>query len=144
VQCLVGLVDLVPTLCTYAGVGCPEELAGQDLLAQRPGRRFIVSEATGPAPRHRAIRNETFKLIWQPDGAPDGPHPSAYSLYDVGADPEERNDLIEASTPDLKKAVESLTPVLANAGPDKPIHAAPSVEVDEEVDDRLRALGYAR
>ena len=63
-------VDVVPTLCTYLGVECPRDLAGEDLIAQRAGRRFIVSEAVGTAPRHRAIRNAHWKLLWQPDGAP--------------------------------------------------------------------------
>jgi len=144
VQCLVGLVDLLPTLCTYAGVACPENLAGQDLLAQRPGRRFLVSEATGPAPRHRAIRNETYKLIWQPDGAPDGPHANPYSLYDVASDPGEQRDLIGTADPALARAVESLTAALRAAGPEEPLYAAPAVSVDPAVDERLRALGYVR
>jgi arylsulfatase len=141
VQCLVGLVDLVPTLCTYLGVACPDDLAGQDLLAQRPGRRFVVSEATGPAPRHRAIRNRSFKLIWQPQGAPDGPRASAYSLYDVANDPGERDDRID--DPALRDAVTALTGALQSAGPEQPRHAAPAVEMDGEVEERLRALGYA-
>jgi arylsulfatase A-like enzyme len=141
VQCLVGLVDLVPTLCTYLGVACPDDLAGQDLLAQRPGRRFVVSEATGPAPRHRAIRNRSFKLIWQPQGAPDGPRASAYSLYDVANDPGERDDRID--DPALRDAVTALTGALQSAGPEQPRHAAPAVEMDREVEERLRALGYA-
>jgi arylsulfatase len=144
VQCLVGLVDVVPTLCTYAGVGCPEQLAGRDLLAQRPGRRFVVSEATGPAPRHRAIRNETWKLLWQPDGAPDGPRASPWSLYDVAEDPGEQRDLIDSTDASLARASEALRAALEAAGPARPLYDAPAVDVDREVDERLRALGYVR
>ena len=144
VQCLTGLVDVVPTLCTYLGMTCPDGLAGQDLLAQRAGRRFLVSEAARTAPQHRAIRNRRWKLIWQPDGAPDGPHPSPYSLYDMAADPGERNDLIDSPDPEIRRALDALTPALANAGPAKPLYEAPNVTVDRAVDDRLRALGYVQ
>jgi arylsulfatase len=141
VQCPVGLVDVVPTLCTYLGLRCPEGLAGQDLLAPRPGRRFLVSEAAGTAPRHRAIRNRAWKLIWQPDGAPDGPRENPYSLYDVAADPAERSDRIGA--PELRETVSALTGALQSAGPAQPLHASPNVGVEGAVEDRLRALGYA-
>lgn len=142
VQCLTGLVDVLPTLCTYLGVACPPGLAGEDLLAQRPGRRFLVSEAAGTKPRHRAIRNRHWKLIWQPDGAPDGPRASPYSLYDVIADPGERNDLIGSDDPKLQRTIESLTSALEKAGPPEPLHAPPNVSIDRPVEDRLRALGY--
>lgn len=140
VRCLVGLVDVMPTLCTYLGLECPDALAGQDLLAQRPGRRFIVSEAVGTAPRHRAIRNESWKLIWQPDGAPDGPHEDPYSLFEIEHDPAEADDRI--ADPSLAGPVERLTQALQSAGPAEPLHAAPKVPVEGDVQDRLRALGY--
>jgi arylsulfatase A-like enzyme len=144
VQCLTGLVDVVPTLCTYLGVQCPKELAGEDLIAQRAGRRFVVSEAVGVAPRHRAIRNRHWKLIWQPDGAPDGPRSNPFSLYDVSSDPGERDDRIDATDPALRRTIDELEHVLATAGPDQPLHAGPNVTVDRPVEDRLRALGYVQ
>jgi arylsulfatase A-like enzyme len=141
VRCLTGLVDVVPTLCTYLGIACPAEIAGEDLIAQRAGRRFVVSEAVGTAPRHRAIRNGHWKLIWQPDGAPDDhPHASAWSLYDVRSDPGESRDLVE--DPAQQGTLESLKAALAKAGPAQPLHVAPNVAVDRPVEDRLRALGY--
>jgi arylsulfatase A-like enzyme len=140
VQCLVGLVDVMPTLCTYLGLDCPADQIGQDLLAQRPGRRFIVSEAVGTAPRHRAIRNRTWKLIWQPDGAPDDPHTGPYQLYEIERDPAEANDRI--ADPSLERPIGQLTRALQSAGPAQPLHVAPKVSVDGDVEDRLRALGY--
>jgi arylsulfatase A-like enzyme len=140
VQCLVGLVDVMPTLCTYLGLDCPSDLIGQDLLAQRPGRRFIVSEAVGTAPRHRAIRNDDWKLIWQPDGAPDGAHAQPYQLFEIERDPAEAADRI--ADPSLEGAIGRLTETLQSAGPAQPLHAAPKVSVEGDVEDRLRALGY--
>jgi len=142
VQCLTGLVDVLPTLCTYLGLACPADLAGQDLLAQRAGRRFIVSEAVGTAPRHRAIRNRRWKLLWQPDGAPDGPRADPYSLYDVASDPGEQHDLAGASDPAVRRALDELQRTLAAAGPEHPLFDAPNVGVDRPVEERLRALGY--
>jgi arylsulfatase A-like enzyme len=140
VQCLVGLVDVMPTLCTYLGLDCPDSLAGQDLLAQRPGRRFIVSEATGTSPRHRAIRNENWKLIWQPDGAPDRARANPYSLYAIERDPAEADDRI--ADPSLAAPIERLANSLQAAGPTEPLHTAPAVPIEGDVEERLRALGY--
>lgn len=142
VQCLTGLVDVVPTLCSYLGIACPDGLAGADLLAQRSGRRFIVSEAVGTAPQHRAIRNRRWKLLWQPDGAPDGPRASPWSLYDVAADPGERTDRIAADDAETRRVIEALQAALAAAGPARPLHDAPNVTIERPVEDRLRALGY--
>lgn len=139
VQCPIGLVDVVPTLCTYLDIACPEDLAGRDLITPRAGRRYLVSEATGTAPRHRAIRNQRWKLIWQPGGAPDGPRASPYSLYDIWSDPGEQRDLIDSTD---RATLDALEQALAKAGPAKPLHIAPNVTVDRPVEDRLRALGY--
>jgi arylsulfatase A-like enzyme len=144
VQCLTGLVDVLPTLCTYLGLACPANLAGQDLLAQRAGRRFLVSEAVGTAPRHRAIRNRRWKLLWQPDGAPDGPRADPYSLYDMASDPGEQHDLAGATDPALRRALDELRRSLAAAGPEHPLFDAPNVSVDRPVEERLRALGYVQ
>ena len=142
VSCLTGLVDVLPTLCTYLGLACPEGLAGRDLLAPRAARRYLVSEAVGSAPRHRSIRNEEWKLIWQPDGAPDGKRPNPYSLYEIAKDPDERHDLIDSPDPALRAVAERLEAALQAAGPALPQHTAPNVKIDEPVQERLRQLGY--
>jgi arylsulfatase A-like enzyme len=142
VACLTGLVDVVPTLCAYLGIACAPDLAGQSLLAPVPRRRWMVSEAVGTAPRHRAIRDARWKLIWQPDGAPDGPRANAYSLYDVAADPGETRDLVASEDPAVRETLAALTAALATAGPEQPLHAAPSVPIERPVEERLRALGY--
>jgi arylsulfatase A-like enzyme len=56
VQCLVGLVDVMPTLCTYLGLDCPSDLIGQDLLAQRQPTLHRVG---GGRHRHATARSAT-------------------------------------------------------------------------------------
>jgi arylsulfatase A-like enzyme len=133
---------VLPTLCTYLGIACPENLAGHDLLAPRASRRYMVSEAVGVAPRHRAIRNERWKLIWQPDGAPEGERTNPYSLYDIEGDPGERRDLVDAADPELHAIARQLEAELQAAGPAQPVHQAPVVEIEKPVEERLRQLGY--
>jgi arylsulfatase A-like enzyme len=142
ISCLTGLVDLLPTLCSYLGLACPEGLEGRDLLAPRATRRYLVSEATGVAPRHRSIRNEEWKLIWQPDGAPEGKRANPYSLYEIAVDPGERRDLIDTPDPELRAVAERLEAELQAAGPVLPLHTAPNVQIDKPVQERLRQLGY--
>jgi arylsulfatase A-like enzyme len=142
VSCLTGLVDVVPTLCSYLGLACPDGLAGESLLAPRSDRRILVSEAVGTAPQHRAVRDRRWKLIWQPDGAPDGTRGNPYSLYDVAVDPGEREDRIDSGDPAARAARDALKAALEAAGPAAPLHTAPTVELDGPVEDRLRALGY--
>ena len=142
VTCLTGLVDVLPTLCTYLGIPCPEGLAGRDLPAPRANRHYVVSEATGVAPRHRSIRNEEWKLIWQPDGAPEGRRANPYSLYEIAADPGESRDLIDAPDPQLRGVAARLEAELQAAGPALPQHLAPNVKIDKPVQERLRQLGY--
>ncbi len=142
VSCLVGLVDVLPTLCTYLGVACPDGLAGRDLLAPRAARRYLVSEAVGVAPRHRSIRNEYWKLIWEPDGAPEGARANPYSLYEIAKDPSESHDLIDSKDPKLQAVAQRLEAELQTAGPAQPEHDAPKVKIDKPVEERLRQLGY--
>jgi arylsulfatase len=142
VQCLAGLVDILPTLCTYLGLGCPAGLAGRDLLAPEAARRYVVSEAVGFSPRHRSIRNRDWKLIWQPDGAPDGRRANPYSLYRIADDPAEARDLIDAPDPAVRAVAEHLEAELRAAGPLLPRHASPNQPIDERMRERLRQLGY--
>ncbi len=95
-SCAVGLIDLLPTLCDYLGLRCPERIAGRSMLGEAPGRlRYLASEGVGQRPRNRAIRNARFKLSYEPAAGlhpPAGPLP--YALYDIARDPGERIDLL--------------------------------------------------
>ena len=144
-----GLIDVMPSLCTYSSLSCPATMFGTSFISapgQRDGRRrYIVSEGVAQRPGHRAIRNQTYKLLWETEALADGKKKeNPYSLYDIAADPLERNDLLKPtvaarrseSSPTLSAALRDAVP--AFAGPQKTY--AP---VDPQTRERLRALGYA-
>ncbi len=72
-------LDLLPTLCDYAGIGTPEGLHGRSLRALAQGkdirewRDFVVSESQSG----RMLRTDRFK----------------YCIYDSGRDREQLIDL---------------------------------------------------
>lgn len=147
IRCLVGLIDLMPTLCHYLALPCPGPLFGRSLLPGadvpgREGRRFVVTEGVAGRPGHRSVRNASFKLLWQPLGAPDAGRGSPYSLYDMAADPGERDDLLARDAPGARARAEALQAALHDAVP--PLAPPPGrpVELDVELRERLRALGY--
>lgn len=144
-QCPVGLIDVLPTLCSYLGIACPDGVAGRSWLAtagddRRPA--WLIAEGVGGQPRHRSVRNERYKLIWEPDVPPDGVRANPYRLYDIQADPTETHDLLEPRTAEAERVFESLSQVLET---DLPVVARPEAaraKVDEETQQRLRELGY--
>jgi len=157
VECPVGLIDLLPTLCVYLGVACPEPMAGTSWIAGPgagdPPPRYLVSEGVQRLPRARALQNERYKLLYQPGGRygadgivrPRRPDEFPYLLFDLRADPEEKRDLLsrEGVTPEARAIGESLAAamneVVARIEPRAP-DAAP---VDPEQRKRLEDLGYA-
>jgi arylsulfatase A-like enzyme len=92
-------LDLLPTLCDYAGVKVPKTLLGRSLRSIAEGkrvnnwRRYVVSENhTG-----RMIRSERFKYCVHVDGE------IRESLVDLKRDPGEMKNL--ASLPKYKDAL---------------------------------------
>jgi hypothetical protein len=80
----------------------------------------------------RMIRGERYKLIWRPNGD--------VQLFDLLADPGERNDL-SAERPEVLDRMESqlLTWMAEHETTETP---APFESQDLEAQDELRALGY--
>ncbi len=147
VDCAVGLVDLMPTLCDYVGADCPQVQGGHNLLAGATdgNPRFIVSEGVRRGPRNRSIRNRDWKLIWEPDGSPDRTgKPNLYALYDLRRDPEQRRDLLvaEPDAPEVRIALRALADALTRAVPVYDAPASEVVPVNPALSDRLEALGY--
>ncbi|MCZ6463451.1 MAG: sulfatase [Proteobacteria bacterium] len=147
ISCLVGLIDLVPTLCTYLGLACEEPGFGVSLLdaGSEPAPRYLVTEGVGKHPKHRALRNRRYKLVWEPDGRPDGRRPeSPYSLYDIVADPGEERDLLaeEPRSRQATRAFAALAPLLPGAVPGFDAPAKSTAPLDEDARQRLRELGY--
>jgi arylsulfatase A-like enzyme len=149
VGCLVGLVDVMPSMCAYLGVPCAPAAAGVSFVptpnGAAPPPRWLVSEGVAKQPSHRAVRNASYKLLWETGARGDGKvKENPYSLYDVRADPDEMVDLLAA--PERSRAVDAafqaMSGVMQNA---VPVLAAPAkrfVPVDDATKDRLKALGY--
>ena len=145
---LVRNMDISPTILDYCGVTAPENIQGRTL------RPFIVSQQNPHLPsclethsaqkkKHlMAYRTEDHKLI---DQLPA----EATELYDLKADPEERNNLLTAgpsgggqSIPELENHLrrEMLT-ALGVTSPAE-LELGNVTAMDPETRERLKALGY--
>ena len=150
IGCPVGLIDVMPSLCTYLGLQCPTPMFGTSFISAAgrtdSQRRYIVTEGVAQRPGHRAIRNETYKLIWETEQLADGKkRENPYSLYDIAADPRERHDLLTSA--ERNSQTERVFTTLASALRDAvPAYAEPVktyAPVDPQTRERLRALGYS-
>jgi len=142
ISCQVGLIDVLPTLCDYLSLECPKVMFGRSWLRSGSGPRWLVSEGVGAQPRHRAIRNRAWKLMWEPDQPPDGVRSNPYRLYHVAVDPGEREDLADSTLPEARRALERLEPVLHGAVPAFAGASASVAPIDPALEERLRGLGY--
>lgn len=129
----VSLVDIVPTVLALAGATPPETMLGQDLVAtQRVAP--TITEVMWPDTIRLAIRTPEFKYIYD-DKQPDAPQ-----LYDLQADPGETRNIynlhpaVARQFTDLRQAHEERGRLTAAT--------TEAVQVDTDVTDRLKALGY--
>jgi len=93
---LVSAIDIVPTLCDYAGIKPPEGLAGVSLRTvieepESPGREFVVAELM-PEPKNtkmkgRMLRTRRYKYIVFSEGR------KREMLFDLVSDPGETRNL---------------------------------------------------
>jgi arylsulfatase A-like enzyme len=149
IDCPVGLMDIVPTLCTYLGLDCAPATGGTSIIAagSDPSRRsrYIVSEAVVGKPRHRAIRNQRYKLIWEPAGRPKTPdHTRAYALFDLRDDAREQTDLLDPAhlTDEAKRIFVTLRDALDAMDRATVVRPAGRVPLDAATQKRLESLGY--
>jgi len=93
---LVSTLDVLPTLCDYAGIQPPPLMRGASLRAviekpERPGHEFVVSEmagaAAGRAGRNFMVRTKQYKYMLFPG------EPKTELLFDLQADPGEMKNL---------------------------------------------------
>lgn len=88
---LVSALDVLPTICDYAGIAPPPLMRGQSLRGviehpEQPGHEFVVSEmAAGAAGRSFLVRTKQYKYMFFPS---PGAEP-AELLFDLTADPYE-------------------------------------------------------
>ena len=112
---LTHVADLVPTLLEIAGASYPKTHEGRELppLMGKSWGRVLAGQADSPRTEqdylawelfgNRAVRQGEWKLRWQYKPLGKG----AWELFDLKADPAERNDLA-AQRPDKVKALVAL------------------------------------
>lgn len=142
---LVRVIDVLPTALDALGVAPPPGLDGRSLLPDSPGepasaygeagRSFMGTDPerhyAGVRGKQRMLQHGRWKLVYTP-----GPDGGRAVLFDVQADPDERNDLA-GQHPDLRTdLLDALRAI--DAGGDEDDEPA----LSEEQKERLRALGY--
>jgi arylsulfatase A-like enzyme len=88
----VSLVDLLPTVCEIAGAAPDADLPGRSLLPVLAGSQLPPRTLFGRNTENAYVRDGRYKLVVN--------DPGMREVYDLEADPTERNDLA-ASRPDL-------------------------------------------
>jgi arylsulfatase len=154
VHCPIGLADVLPTVCDYLGIACPDGLAGTSLLSRGDKRppRFLIVEGVHGNPSHRAVVGDRYKLIYEPNGrvgpgfvrdAEQGKaHP--WALYDLREDPGETHDLLagESPAPELEATRHEMSEVIHAIASRPRARELPSTTIDPAMAERLRELGY--
>lgn len=91
---LVSALDVLPTICDYAGVKGPAAMRGQSLRPiiekpQRPGHEYVVSEMARGTERSFMVRTKRYKYMVFPGTAGE----KLEMLFDMQADPGEMKNL---------------------------------------------------
>lgn len=148
-DCAVGLVDLMPTLCDYVGASCPADVQGLSLLGATrsdgaPPARYLVSEGVMRRASDRAIRTSRYKLVHTPGLGERSDAMADYALFDLAADAHESVDRLDPATrnAEAERAFEVLKPALEEAVPAMPAPEHGSAPLDDDVRRQLEALGY--
>ena len=113
-QGLMHVADIMPTLLSIAGASYPKtDSEGRELpaLMGKPWNDVLAGRAESPRTQqdylaweifgNRAVRQGNWKLRWEFKGFGKG----AWELYDVAADPGERNDLASAKPDKVRELV---------------------------------------
>jgi len=116
-------LDIVPTLLDALGLPLSEGLDGSSLLGADEDREVVAVWE-----QQRAIQRRSWKLVQTGSAAP--------RLYDLAADPQERDDLASEQL----QVFESLSRALER---DAPIHREREEE-SERIRRELKSLGYLR
>ncbi len=140
VKNLVGLVDIVPTVCNLLGIQAPAHIRGKSLTAyfskdRVPGpKRYIYCESFTPT-KHNAnaligVVTDGWKYI----------QTTRPELYDLIRDPQEMDDLIDKEPQRAHLLQEHLKLILSEQiSEDNP---SSRLKLDEEGKKRLESLGY--
>ncbi len=99
---LVCLKDVMPTLLDLCGIGVPETVEGESMVADT-GRQTLYGEFGDSGHSSRMLRDRTHKLIYYPFG-------NVFQLFDLENDPDEMDDL--AGNPDQQERLERMQQLL--------------------------------
>jgi arylsulfatase A-like enzyme/predicted Zn-dependent protease len=137
---VVGLVDVLPTVCGMAGLPVPAEVQGRSLIPAFAGRRLegtslAYSETYYPRFHYgwsdlKCVQNDRYKLILAP--VPE--------LYDVVADPHEEKNLVYLDKPVYESLNARAEAFIRSASQNA--YEMDMTTVDEETREKLSALGY--
>lgn len=127
--------DLHPTILELAGGGVDAEADFTSLLGD-PAARPIIAENTGPKSINglvsRTLRDGHLKLLWRSDGK--------HELYDLAADPEERDNLAQRDPTNQRRLQDRLEGWMRSME-DRSVDTGDAA-YDDETLERLRGLGY--
>ena len=132
---VVGIIDIVPTVCELLGIEPPREVEGRNLLAGAPEdeERMIYCESMMPTVYNGqsllGLVGNRYRYI----------HTTRPELYDLYRDPRENDDLIDEH-PDLAAKFEDR--LLATVSGMENRSGDSKIELDAESLARLAALGY--
>jgi arylsulfatase A-like enzyme len=126
-------IDFAPTVGALLGLPPAPELPGQNVLAAFAVRPAVVQTRRGARGDHRprhllALRTAGWKLVWEKPGG-------ATELYDLAADPGERENLDAARPAERSALLAQLQTWSAPAAP-------PADDPGPDLREALRALGY--
>ena len=136
---LVSLIDLMPTLSALGAVEAPPGILGRDVSTLLRGgsdteTSAVFASAVNENPRIQGVRTLSHKLIWDEELG-------ELELYDVAADPKECRDLSEEDRPSVARMKTYLRENLER-NEARGALAREAVPMDDELRDRLKALGY--
>ncbi len=137
---LVGIVDIVPTVCGLLGIEVPKQVQGQDLSPcllgkVRPDRdRHMYCESLFPTKYNASsllgVVTNRFKYI----------QTTRPELYDLVKDPHENNNLIKQEPHEARILQDKLARMLEQAVRKNELDS--KVELDAKSRERLASLGY--
>lgn len=136
----VSLLDLMPTILDVCGIRAPAAMSGKSLAPlwesdeQDNLERIAICEMRRD-PWHRiAVRTESYKYIWDNQRTPE--------LYELTSDPSEKQNVWQMY-PDLVGRFQAIVDEhLDRVRRTEPAAALPALELDTQVVERLRDLGY--
>ncbi len=144
----VGLIDLVPTMLSFAGLPADPRLEGSDLLPVIRGDAepsdFVVMGAGYATDHQHAIRAGRWKLIYVPSETERAFMTGAeWELYDLEVDPGELHDRA-AERPEIVESLRlKLLEWLATHHSDGS-SAGGAIALDPRTEELLRKLGYIK